>query len=254
MPFPRRPLLILAAAILLLASQGKQPQAVAAGRALAQGQTAGMSAQAGDLLNRARRSRGTSVAWGRIHAVTIDEARKWVGSPEPASSVTYVFVPPDRFRWINGGTVHTIIGENYTQNKDQPDAILQMARRNVFTTFVTKELVYLLVWPRAFPLQVEARESKAINGVAVDVLAFSGRDGFHLDLSLEKGSGLPIAFSSSDGREGTLLDYRPVDGVRFPFKTEGHVVGVSSGPYRIVETVSHLSINAPSVPLDLGMR
>jgi hypothetical protein len=129
-----------------------------------------------------------------------------------------------------------------------------MARRNVFTTFVTKELVYLLVWPRAFPLHVEARESKAINGVAVDVLAFSGRDGFHLDLSLEKGSGLPIAFSSSDGREGTLLDYRQVEGVRFPFRSEGQTSGASTGPFPILETVSHLTVNATSALQGLDVR
>jgi hypothetical protein len=227
----------------LLAEAGHQ---VGAGAILSARQASSeTSSPAADLLARARVSRGTRAAWSRIHTLTVEETRKWIESPDPpGSSDTLIFRPPDDFRWVNGSVIHTIIGEKYTQNHDNPAAILQMARRNVFKTFVITELVYLLTWPKAFPLRVDVAQPGAFNGTAVDVLTFSGPDGFKMDLSLERATGLPVAFSTP-GRAGSLADYREVEGVRFPFKSEGYTSGSGTRTFPVLDTVSRLIVNSP---------
>lgn len=170
------------------------------------------------LLDSARAAVGGS-AITKIRSLSVDFIRAGTGMD---------FVLPDKFRYRTGSVAHIISGASFRQSVSLPPEVQATAHARTEFTFAVNAIKYLLTVPAVLDIRVDAAPTRSVEPFGdVDVLRFSGRRGFRLELFLDRSTHSPVGSEYLYPMEGDVLDtvhakfeeYRDVAGVRFPFVT-----------------------------------
>lgn len=136
---------------------------------------------------------------------------------------------PDCFRRVTRTVVHTLAGGRFWQKPSFDPEMTATAKRNITYDFAYTSTVYLLQ-PALLQVDVTDAGVQQAGSIRGRVLRYSG-PGFDVRLVLDERSFQPLAVVRTSvlqrGDESSehlnvlvLLDYRPVDGIRIPFRTE----------------------------------
>jgi len=207
------------------------------------------------LLKAAQTALGGESAFARVRSLTVRYTLQWTTNPNSRPRpFAFTMVMPDGMWAQTGRVTHTLKGEAFWQNEDNPAEIRAIAHQNARVDFVLWTLVFLLRTPTVMPLDAEVRGPSAIGTVRGDGLLFRGKDGFRMTLLIDQHTRQPLGFSmpwdntTTSGRNnemertGQLSDYREVGGVRFP-----HRIDEAFGTDRSRMQVTELLVNPEGV-------
>ncbi len=207
-----------------------------------------------EVLERARNVLGGLAAFRAVQNIVAEGELRWTTSPDPTvSHFGFTLVRPDCFQWRTEHVVHSLKGDLFWQNIENPDALRQVARGNTEINFVIWSLVFLLDAPSSIPLTMSSVQDVRIGdrrGYGVQV-----RRGIGLDVTLvvDVATGRPLGLTqvtaittssgSTSGRTTSVWrfrDYKRVAGVMLPFTVERQL-----GDWRSRTTFTSLRVNVP---------
>jgi hypothetical protein len=174
-------------------------------------------------------------ALSRVRSLSIDY-------PEQPSGMDIVL--PDKFRHRAGPLSHILTASSFVQTRELAPEIRAEAQMRTTFNFAQATIKYLLEVPSVLRIRVAEQRPRYVESLGdVDVVLFEGDRGFRYELFLNRSTGMPVGASFTyPGQEGAMdlmtasfQDYRAVDGVRFPFRTEAQYRGrtVTSSLQRI---------------------
>lgn len=209
------------------------------------GQSASPAAR--QYVERVRRSLGLSTR--QLVSVEMDGSRTWPNGR--GNPIGFTLAPPDRYQSRTGDVHHTLVGERFWQNKDNHPSIQRAARANVQKHFWEHSIVFLLSAPPDAGIRVEIERGGASQGLAADVLTFTGREGFQIRLMIDPKTLRPrryvmnIELASSAGasagaaeRRVTIEEYKTFDSISLPVRLSD-----SMGEFSSVLELSRVAVN-----------
>lgn len=168
-------------------------------------------------------------------------------------------VLPDKFRYRTERISHILDGDSFRQSRSVEGARLETARRMAQFNFALSAIKYLLAVPDVLGITASAAGPRVVEEFGrVVAVHFEGQQGFSYHLFLDPATHVPVgaewSYPSSGGTMGNATakfsDYRAVDGVRFPFRTEATYLG----RHPVVTEVARIRVNAPELQKVFGTR
>jgi hypothetical protein len=224
---------LLAALSLMVTGQNAETQANAAERIL-------------------QRARSAISAGRRVESVTAlsgETRRIWDNGR--ADPVAFTLQLPDKFQTRIGKISHTLSGNLFWQNLENPPAIQDRARDATRDRAARMTILLLLRTPQFLPVQAVASPPQQFEGKQAEVVEFKG-DSLKLRLFIDGKSHLPLGFEAASRatasgasdltHRGLLQEYRIVSGVRFPFRMDETI-----GEFHGVTVVDALQVNPSGV-------
>jgi hypothetical protein len=216
-----------------------------------------------ELLERAQMALGGVSAFHNIRNIVIEGELVWTSNPH--SSVTpfgYTIVPPDRFQSRTKRVAHTLAGDRFWQNVENPDAVRQIAKRNTQQNFVIWSLIFLVEPPKTVPTKMTILRSVSFGQQRAIGIHFETDDGMDITLVLDPQTAHPVgcvqvtALQSSSGTqsgptksEWRFENYRRVGGIDVPFTIERQINDWSSR-----STFTSIRTNVPGVEATFEKR
>lgn len=166
-----------------------------------------------------------------IRSLSLDGRFVWRNGTGDRLGLT--FAPPDGYQRRTGRVWHTVAGNRFWQNRENPAPILRLAEARTRQNFLIDSIVFLASAPSGVAVEVYEGGVDTFAGQEAQVLRFAQGSVTVLRLMVDRASGRPLGYKA-DAEVGTasggdatsvervvrFTEYDRVNGIRVPSRIQ----------------------------------